>query len=1549
MKNKKITVLFAALFALVLPFLFSSCRGISDGSSEPREKKPEFVDVKITLNQADLEKLSDSIAGGRARSASRNINPAFNVSELKNLKLSGKFGSAAVNTEIVIHQWDDYDAFEADSSVSIMTGTWVEITLSAEIGEDPNADAPIQGYVVKGTINSVVVSKGILGGSDTIKVNLITVDSLNFELDYASGVSPVNKGGFSLELTYTGEATKVLAYIENREDGTVLQASEILTPDTVDSSNKIYKVTYAKNTDISVLATAPALPEGYYRLVINFYGGTGTGTGTSTVGFTLLTSYRELVYIKGGYVSTATRNITLGELYSITPEGSGYTLTGSIPLNYSSRSETITLPCAKMDGAIFAGWYENASRTGTAITSIPKGSSGNKTLYPLFMMPILFVDQNGTTTGTNLSDGFSTDSTLKTLQQAITQINTVATDSNLASLNDGTDLTKLDWNISITGTISKATEITELNANTLCIYGDSTNYFAGDPNPDTLTIASSESCKSVLKICAPASGASAPDITLQYLKITGGTGQYGGGIDIEGGSLTATYVTFTGNNGIINNDSENCYGGAVYVNTSSESGVVILENCEITGNTSGSSLYAQGHGGAVYLKSAKRFVLSDGGDTSAPGITITGNKSSTGGGIEADETYTGSIELGGKINISGNTTFGSYEFDIWLPYGKKLKINGPLTVPADYTKTGIYMNFKEVGHTPPTLSTPIPFTEGYGYGASGVTHTQTPVNTVAPHNIFFSRFYNYDDPYPVSFTANDGTGEACFAISGGSIHDAFAYRVLLESSLSAVKPLEASTVTITPNITYKVPTNVTPEAGESEPDPIPLYYNPTDGKLYKTCTVGAGGTATYSEEDRALNLTVSVYNGTAKVATLSLSDTSETGAKNTFSVPALYEDSYTIYVKAELDGITYDAEYPLTVSRSLATPLTIEAAGSAVTVTFKNNASGPVTYRINNGDFQTIAKSTTGSISLASAGDKVEFYGDNETYTYGDGDDAKSQINCDAPCYVYGNIMSLISSTDYLSKKELTQNETFARLFYQNENIMNKGGEKLLLPAIELSAQCYEYMFYGCNKLSEAPALPALTLKEQCYSNMFTSCESLKTAPELPATTLAVSCYMSMFGNCTSLTKAPELPAMNLAEQCYTFMFEHCTKLETAPVLPAKTLVNNCYNSMFIACGLLNNVTCYAENVHGDDYTRQWLASVSSIGTFTKAPGATGWEAYSVSGIPNGWTVKEAQGELQCPGDTFTGTTAISGSAVFISGRNLEIPSLIASNHEVTQKEYSEYMAWYGDENGTVHTPNCDSNYGKGDDYPAYYVSWYEAVMYCNLRSLAEGLTPAYYLVDSSGYELAYGRKISTWARASNFEGFIVQNDSGKYYFNNIESDRANYSALNYEGSEDTDGGICFDTSANGWRLPTAAEWEYLARGGNLTNVGQTTYSGSDDLDEVAWHGGGGSGGDLTSNSDGKSHEVMQKISNTFNLYDMSGNVWEWCWDWYGTPTTSTPITGLVKDSGYDPDNAPRRIFMGGCFTTNKSDHLIPTIKGFNWTPLYRANDIGFRVVRNAE
>ena len=253
---------------------------------------------------------------------------------------------------------------------------------------------------------------------------------------------------------------------------------------------------------------------------------------------------------------------------------------------------------------------------------------------------------------------------------------------------------------------------------------------------------------------------------------------------------------------------------------------------------------------------------------------------------------------------------------------------------------------------------------------------------------------------------------------------------------------------------------------------------------------------------------------------------------------------------------------------TLATPLTLEAAVAGAVVTFDNKATGPVSYTVNGGTGGTIASGESKAITLSAVGDTVEFFGDNEKYGAA-GNENSSTISCTKDCYVYGNVMSLISSSGYESANMFTDTYAFAYLFVGNTKIKNKSGYDLLLPATSLNDWCYQGMFHSCTSLTTAPELPSTTLSRNCYFAMFHGCTSLTTAPELPATTLADSCYYYMFWGCTSLTTAPELPATTLASSCYYGMFNGCTSLTTAPSLSATTLADYCCSSMFNAGRLL--------------------------------------------------------------------------------------------------------------------------------------------------------------------------------------------------------------------------------------------------------------------------------------------------------------------------------------------------------------------------------------------
>ena len=130
------------------------------------------------------------------------------------------------------------------------------------------------------------------------------------------------------------------------------------------------------------------------------------------------------------------------------------------------------------------------------------------------------------------------------------------------------------------------------------------------------------------------------------------------------------------------------------------------------------------------------------------------------------------------------------------------------------------------------------------------------------------------------------------------------------------------------------------------------------------------------------------------------------------------------------------------------------------------------------------------------------------------------------------------------------------------------------------------------------------------------------------------------------------------------------------------------------------------------------------------------------------------------------------------------------------------------------------------------------------------------------------------------------------------------------------------------FRMPTEAEWEYAARGGKKSKG--YTYSGSDTAGDVAWY---------SDNSSNKTHPVKSKAANELGIYDMSGNVYEWCSDWYDfsyySSSPQNDPTGPATDKSY-------RVFRGGCWFSDASYCCCADRDGF--TPSYRYYNVGFRL-----
>ena len=245
------------------------------------------------------------------------------------------------------------------------------------------------------------------------------------------------------------------------------------------------------------------------------------------------------------------------------------------------------------------------------------------------------------------------------------------------------------------------------------------------------------------------------------------------------------------------------------------------------------------------------------------------------------------------------------------------------------------------------------------------------------------------------------------------------------------------------------------------------------------------------------------------------------------------------------------------------------------------------------------------------------------------------------------------------------------------------------------------------------------------------------------------------------------------------------------------------------------------------------------------------------------------------------------------SGRRLSrvsVSSFQIATHEVTLDEWRAFVEATGyefdwDRNLRNTIPGGGLPEQRTGSTAMYHITWIEAVRYCNWLSRSLGYEEVYELTE-------IGEEIEvTW-----------------------HADRI------------------------GFRLPTEAEWEYAARGGHKATP--TIYAGSNDIEEVAWFG---------DNSGFRVHEVGLKKSNELGIFDFTGNVGEWCWDYYSTVYSphgkhdpQGPPTGHVPELSDRPEWEQNARVARGCSFFGFMDWCELTFRSGNW---YRARVVfGFRV-----
>lgn len=236
---------------------------------------------------------------------------------------------------------------------------------------------------------------------------------------------------------------------------------------------------------------------------------------------------------------------------------------------------------------------------------------------------------------------------------------------------------------------------------------------------------------------------------------------------------------------------------------------------------------------------------------------------------------------------------------------------------------------------------------------------------------------------------------------------------------------------------------------------------------------------------------------------------------------------------------------------------------------------------------------------------------------------------------------------------------------------------------------------------------------------------------------------------------------------------------------------------------------------------------------------------------------------INVEGGTLPQSSHLAGTAV---------PTFQIGKYEVTWAEWQEVRAW-AVQNG--YTELVGVGAGSGGNHPVRMIAWHQAVQWCNAKSEKEGLTPVY-RVNGDVYRIS------------------------------------------------SSGELTLDVSANGYRLPTSAEWEWAARGG--TSSGGHNYSGSDNVSEVTWFFDNSAEAVVNLSGGRGTWPAGEKAPNELGIYDMSGNVSEWCEDF------TFPLY---------------RFYRGGNWLSEAELCMVGHL-GFGGNPRNPYSFLGFRLVRSS-